>query len=128
MTHTFWQRLALTAFILVDGGVAASAATDACTDLQARLDAVSRSGSGNGDGFLASLFGGGFFGNGYSGGYGYSSAYRTLCVRASDGYYFPISFSTTPDHFNADAVTCQSMCPGSAVSLFVHHNPGEEVD
>ena len=230
MTHAFWQRLALTAFIVIDGGVAASAATDVCTDLQARLDAISRGGSSNGDvyrmydaqvqqqraavdratsqaraagcyggglfsakpgpqcpqlitavntaaatlqrltetrdqyrsdpyaltsqrndilrlmsinrcgnyaaytppsggGFFANLFGGGFFGNGYyGGGYGYSATYRTLCVRASDGYYFPVSFSTTPDHFNADAAACQSMCPGADVSLFVHHNPGEDVD
>jgi hypothetical protein len=230
MTHAFWKRLALAAFILADGGVAASAATDVCSDLQARLDALSRSGSGNGDayrmydaqatqqraaldratsqarsagcyggifspkaspqcpqlitsintmattlahltdtrdqyrsdpyaltsqrndilrlmsinrcgnyaaytppsngGFLASLFGGGLFGNGYSGGYGYGygATYRTLCVRASDGYYFPISFSTTPDHFNTDAAACQAMCPGANVSLYVHHNPGEEVD
>jgi len=232
MTRAFCKRLALAAFILADGSFAASAATDVCSDLQARLDAVSRGGSSNGDayrmydgqvmqqraaldratsdarsagclggifsprpsancpqlmnsvntmsatlarltstrdqyrsdpailsnqrndilrlmsinrcgnyaaysppgggGLLATIFGGGFgsFGNGYYGPYGsgYGGTYRTLCVRSGDGYYFPVSFSTTPDHFNADAATCQAMCPGADVSLYVHHNPGEDVD
>jgi len=81
---------------------------------------------------LATIFGGGFgsLGNGYYGPYGsgYGGTYRTLCVRSGDGYYFPVSFSTTPDHFNTDAATCQAMCPGADVSLYVHRNPGEDVD
>lgn len=52
--------------------------------------------------------------------------YRTLCVRTCDGYYFPISFSTVPGHFAADQLTCQSMCPGAEVNLYVYHNPGED--
>jgi hypothetical protein len=50
--------------------------------------------------------------------------YRTLCVRSCDGYYFPISFSTTPDRFSSDAQTCQSMCPGADAQLFYYPNPG----
>jgi hypothetical protein len=56
--------------------------------------------------------------------YSPSGTYRTLCVRACDGYYFPISFATTQDQFGADAHTCASMCPGSEVSLYFHANPG----
>jgi hypothetical protein len=231
MIRTFWKRLALAAFILAEGGAAASAATDVCTDLQARLDALNRSGSSSQEtyrvydaqvnaqraaldratndarangcfggffspqptarcpqlvgninalqgnvnrltaqrdqyrvdpftvtsqrndvlrllslnrcgnfaaydqppqpvGFFASLFGGfGTFGNGYYGDpYGYGNTYRTLCVRSCDGFYFPISFSTTTDRFQADQQACQAACPGTAVSLYVHRNPGEEVE
>jgi len=53
--------------------------------------------------------------------------YRTICVRTCDGYYFPISFSTTPDHFREDEIACQRMCPAAEVSLYTYHNPGEEV-
>jgi hypothetical protein len=53
--------------------------------------------------------------------------YRTICVRTCDGYYFPISFSTTPDHFGADEQACQRMCPAAEVQLYTYHNPGEDV-
>ncbi len=56
---------------------------------------------------------------------GYSNGtYRTLCVRSCDGYYFPISFSTTSDRFQDDAQTCASMCPGAEASLYYYPNPG----
>jgi hypothetical protein len=50
--------------------------------------------------------------------------YRTLCVRTCDGYYFPISFSTSGDRLTEDAHTCEAMCPGTEAKLFYHHNPG----
>ena len=50
--------------------------------------------------------------------------FRTLCVRTCDGYYFPISFSTTSDRFPEDAQTCEAMCPGAEARLFYHPNPG----
>jgi hypothetical protein len=53
--------------------------------------------------------------------------YRTLCVRSCDGYYFPISYQTTPERFRDDEQACQRMCPAAEVSLYTHHNPGEEV-
>ncbi len=56
------------------------------------------------------------------------STYRTLCVRTCDGFYFPISFSTVPGQFDADAQTCQAMCPGAEAVLYTHRNPGEDVD
>ncbi len=53
--------------------------------------------------------------------------FRTICVRTCDGFYFPISFATTPDRFRDDEQTCQRMCPAAEVSLYTYHNPGEEV-
>ncbi|HVZ52599.1 MAG TPA: DUF2865 domain-containing protein [Pseudolabrys sp.] len=53
--------------------------------------------------------------------------YRTICVRTCDGYYFPISFATTPDRFRDDEQACQRMCPAAEVQLYTYHNPGEEV-
>jgi Protein of unknown function (DUF2865) len=51
---------------------------------------------------------------------------RTLCVRTCDGFYFPVSFSTTKDRFSKDAATCQSMCPGAEAKLYYHSIPDEE--
>jgi uncharacterized protein DUF2865 len=53
--------------------------------------------------------------------------FRTICVRTCDGFYYPISFATSQDHFRDDDQTCQRMCPASPVSLYTYHNPGEEV-
>jgi Protein of unknown function (DUF2865) len=64
---------------------------------------------------------GGQFGN-----LGYAT-YRTLCVRLCDGYYFPISFSTLPQHFDRDADACQSKC-AAPVELYYHQNPGSDVE
>jgi Protein of unknown function (DUF2865) len=50
-------------------------------------------------------------------------SYRTVCVRLCDGYYFPISFRTTPDRFAAQEALCQSRC-GSPARLYVYPNPG----
>ncbi|GBE43336.1 hypothetical protein BMS3Bbin10_01412 [bacterium BMS3Bbin10] len=103
-----------------------------------------------GGGFFASLFGGGNtarrgnagtrrysayssprtggsdYGRGYSPrmpGYG---RYRTLCVRSCDGYYWPVSFSTTRAGFSRDAKQCVSSCTVPA-KLFVHRNPGADI-
>lgn len=78
-------------------------------------------------GFFDRLFGGnnnGLFStpSGSMGG-----TYRTVCVRTCDGFYFPISFETTPDHFRDDEATCQRMCPAAEVQLYTYHNPGEDV-
>ena len=51
--------------------------------------------------------------------------YRTVCVRLCDGYFFPISFSTTPDRFAADEAACNSRC-SSGARLYVYPNPGGE--
>ncbi len=52
--------------------------------------------------------------------------FRTLCVRKTDGYYFPISFSTVPDRFEYDQATCQAMCPSASVELYHHRMPTED--
>lgn len=70
-----------------------------------------------------------------SGGSGYANSYnalpfatyRTLCVRLCDGYYFPVSFSTLPNHFQRDAEICQSRC-ASPAALYYHQNPGAGVE
>lgn len=49
--------------------------------------------------------------------------YRTLCVRLCDGFYWPISFATTPEHFDQDRRKCESSC-GSPARLYVYRNPG----
>lgn len=74
-------------------------------------------------GFFESLFGGGIFGNLSQAG----NTYRTLCVRTCDGYYYPISFSTTQSRFREDELICQRTCPAAEVVLYAHRNPGEEV-
>lgn len=54
--------------------------------------------------------------------------YRTMCVRTSDGFYWPISFSTTRDRFDEDRGSCQAMCPGVGVELYAYRNPGQQID
>lgn len=63
------------------------------------------------------------------GNYGNQSfaTYRTLCVRLCDGYYFPVSFSTLPSHFQQDENVCQSKC-AAPVELYYYQNPGAGVD
>ncbi len=74
-------------------------------------------------GFFDSLFGGnrggGGFGGGDNGGLfsSNSGSYRTVCVRTCDGYYYPISYSTSQDKFAEDAQTCQATCPAAEVVL-----------
>jgi hypothetical protein len=56
------------------------------------------------------------------------SGYRTVCVRTCDGYYYPISYSTSPNKFLDDEKTCQASCPAAEVQLFAHRNPGEDIN
>lgn len=56
-----------------------------------------------------------------------SATYRTVCVRLCDGYYFPVSFSTLPSHFEQDAEACQSRCAAPA-ELYYYQNPGAGMD
>jgi hypothetical protein len=78
---------------------------------------------------------GGFFDRLFGGNSGISSTpdgpmggtFRTICVRTCDGFYYPISFATTPERFREDEQACQRTCPNAEVSLYTYHNPGEEV-
>jgi len=54
----------------------------------------------------------------YTPSYG-ASAYRTLCVRECDGFYFPISTATSENHFQEDDAKCRSQCAAPA-ELFYH--------
>lgn len=56
------------------------------------------------------------------------NTFRTMCVRTSDGFYWPISFSTTRDRFDEDQGSCQAMCPGVGVELYAYRNPGQQID
>ncbi len=51
-----------------------------------------------------------------------STGYRTLCVRTCDGYYFPISFSSSRSRFQIDETVCKAMYGGADAELFVHSN------
>jgi hypothetical protein len=53
-------------------------------------------------------------------------SFRTLCVRTCDGYYFPISYSSTRGDFDRDAKACAAMCPGTETALYHHRVPNEE--
>lgn len=55
------------------------------------------------------------------------ATYRTVCVRLCDGYYFPVSFSTLPNHFQRDTEACRSKC-AAPTELYFHQNPGGSVD
>lgn len=55
------------------------------------------------------------------------ATYRTMCVRLCDGYYFPVSFSTLPNHFQRDADVCQSQCAAPS-QLYYYQNPGSSID
>lgn len=65
--------------------------------------------------------------SGYGGGSSFGAlpyaTYRTVCVRLCDGYYFPVSFSTLPNHFQRDEEACHSRC-ASPAALYYHQNPG----
>ncbi len=57
-----------------------------------------------------------------------SNTVRTLCVRLSDGYFWPISYATLTDYVGNDAQQCQAMCPNTPVELYFYDNPGQEVE
>lgn len=56
------------------------------------------------------------------------NTFRTVCVRSCDGYFFPISFATSPGRFPDDERTCKKLCPAAEVALYTHRNPGEDMN
>jgi hypothetical protein len=58
--------------------------------------------------------------------YGGYHTVRTLCVRKTDGFYWPISYSTLVDYVANDAEQCRAMCPTLDVDLYYYDNPGQE--
>lgn len=53
-------------------------------------------------------------------------AYRTFCVRACDGYYFPMSPSSSRSDLTRDAQNCQTACPGADMQVYYHRGADEE--
>ncbi|MGX1097755.1 hypothetical protein ACSSVZ_001778 [Amorphus sp. MBR-141] len=45
---------------------------------------------------------------------------KTWCVRLCDGFYFPVSYSTSSSEYQRDLAICQGRCPGADVSLYSH--------
>jgi hypothetical protein len=80
---------------------------------------------GGPQGFFDALFGGTIVNPGGDG--APSGTYHTVCVRACDGFYFPISYSTVPSRFTDDARACQRLCPAAEAELYSFHNPGEDM-
>jgi hypothetical protein len=52
---------------------------------------------------------------------------RTVCVRTCDGYFFPISYSTSRQQFPRDAEVCQSMYAQSGQADLFTYNTGRDV-
>lgn len=52
--------------------------------------------------------------------------YRTQCVRICDGYFFPMSKSSSPADFQRDQNRCEAACPGTRVEMF--YSPGKSDD
>ena len=64
-------------------------------------------------------------GGDYWGYQGYQTV-RTVCVRLTDGYFWPISYATLPDYVSNDAQSCQASCTTTPVELYFYDNPGQE--
>ena len=54
-------------------------------------------------------------------------AYRTICVRLCDGYFFPVSFQADQSMIPRDGDICKQQCAAPA-ELFYYQNPGAEVE
>jgi hypothetical protein len=57
-----------------------------------------------------------------------AGTYSTLCVRTCDGFYFPISYATTPENFAEDERICEARCPGAETHLYYHRVQGQEAE
>ena len=57
----------------------------------------------------------------------YARTYRTICVRTCDGYYFPLSNTSSRQRFAKDAQKCMSQYPPGEAELFYHPYPNGDV-
>ncbi|MEO1280403.1 MAG: DUF2865 domain-containing protein [Pseudomonadota bacterium] len=55
----------------------------------------------------------------------HGGAYRTMCVRSCDGYYFPISQGVPSSRFRKDELTCASRCGSGARLFYLPKNSGD---
>jgi Protein of unknown function (DUF2865) len=62
----------------------------------------------------------------FGGGGGGASAFRTLCVRECDGFYFPISTATSEGRFAEDEAKCHTQC--SAPAELYYHRVDQDVE
>jgi hypothetical protein len=53
---------------------------------------------------------------------------RTICVRKCDGFFFPISFSTSSQSFASDEEACRHRCPAAEVELYAYNTYSERPD
>jgi hypothetical protein len=54
--------------------------------------------------------------------------FRTLCVLTCDGYYFPISPSSSFRDFERDQQNCDAMCPGTEVQIYYQDAGAENAE
>lgn len=52
--------------------------------------------------------------------------FRTLCVRPSDGYFYPLAYEATEDDFEVHQLVCSVQCSGAI--LFTHRSQNETID
>jgi hypothetical protein len=50
--------------------------------------------------------------------YGPQGTFATMCVRTCDGYFFPVSPSSSAADFERDEKNCSATCPGAEVQLY----------
>ena len=60
--------------------------------------------------------------------FNYGATFRTVCVRLCDGAFFPVSFSTLPNHFDRDQDICQSKCAAPAELYYYDQNPKATIE
>jgi hypothetical protein len=58
----------------------------------------------------------------------YGQTFRTVCVRLCDGAFFPVSFSTLPNHFDRDQDVCQQKCAAPAELYYYSQSPGAGIE
>ena len=58
----------------------------------------------------------------------WSGNYRTLCVRTCDGFFFPVSFNSSPGRLRIEANVCKAMCPQAETRLYYHDATGQEAE
>ncbi len=60
--------------------------------------------------------------------FNYGATFRTVCVRLCDGAFFPVSFSTLPNHFDRDQDACQQKCAAPAELYYYNQDPKAGID
>lgn len=58
----------------------------------------------------------------------YASGPRAYCVRACDGYFFPVGPAMSGASARAQQMTCDTLCPGAAMSVYVTGSHGDIED